>query len=272
MHFHGFSCFRHNSTDITRGASSLNMLCLDVVPNISFICTFIMAVHTIPCACRWIPTHFTWDQVVQNWKGQNIFIEFSLSDLCALGWSAYSGRLWKIELGHRCHKNKSNQSVWLQCGWPGYSYRRSWSCNLYSGRSLDRRKSSCFEDSTFSAFLLQLQHNCKKYKKKRFCFYVDWSLKVLFSNYWKTIILKAFSTIERLMIPWFVHPISLSGWANFSTNVTWHSSVANVLWLNMVWNCWSLVCIKTACIALIDLGPSSAYLGVNQGIKLPKST
>ena len=174
MHFHGFSCFRHNSTDITRGASSLNMLCLDVVPNISLICTFIMAVHTIPCACRWIPTHFTWDQVVQNWKGQNIFIEFSLSDLCALGWSAYSGRLWKIELGHKCHKNKSNQSVWLQCGWPGYSYRLSWSCNLYSGRSLDRRKSSCFEDSTFSAFLLQLQHNCKRYKTKWFCFYVDW--------------------------------------------------------------------------------------------------
>ena len=166
MHFHGFSCFRHNSTDFTRGASSLNMLCLNVVPNISLICTFIMAVHTIPCACRWIPTHFTWDQVVQNWKGQNIFIEFSLSDLCALGWSAYSGRLWKIELGHKCHKNKSNQSVWLQCGWPGYSYRLSWSCNLYSGRNLDRRKSSCFEDSTFSAFLPQLQNigNCKWYK------------------------------------------------------------------------------------------------------------
>ena len=107
---------------------------------------------------------------------------------------------------------------------------------------------------------------------KWFCFYVDWSLKVLFSNYCKPIILMAFSTIERLMIPWLVHPISLSGWANFSTNVTWHSSVADVLWLNMVWNCWSLVCIKTACIALIDLGPSSAYLGVNQGIKLPKST
>ena len=74
MHFHGFSCFRHNSTDITRGASSLDMLCLDVVPNISLICTFIMAVHTIPCTCWWIPTHLTWDQVVQNWKEGRIFL------------------------------------------------------------------------------------------------------------------------------------------------------------------------------------------------------
>ena len=68
VHFHCFSGLCDDSADIAGGANCVNMLCFNVVPHVSLVCTFIMTVHTIPRARGWIPAHFTRDQVVQNCK------------------------------------------------------------------------------------------------------------------------------------------------------------------------------------------------------------
>ena len=48
VHFHSFSGLCDNSTDIAGGANCINMLCFNMIPHITLVCTFIMAVHTIP--------------------------------------------------------------------------------------------------------------------------------------------------------------------------------------------------------------------------------
>ena len=85
VHFHSFSGLCDNSTNIARSANCINMLCFNVISHISLVCTFIMAVHTIPWACGWIPAHFTRDQVVQNCKSNRK--GFYLFYWCFIDWS-----------------------------------------------------------------------------------------------------------------------------------------------------------------------------------------
>ena len=74
VHLHGLSCFSDSSTDITGGSKRVNVLCFYVVPNISLVGAFVMAVSAEPGATGLLTPHLTLYQAVQHCKIIKIII------------------------------------------------------------------------------------------------------------------------------------------------------------------------------------------------------